>query len=136
VLWVRDDLHISKVADVAEEDRTYLPVLAFFVPQDYALDGNAFTVTLSDSLIQLFGTQRVLSVYDASTGITYILPASNRDLFVRMEHTAQAERAARTDRTTHADAIPFVPKSTASTVAGTEEEPLGLGDADSILRLF
>lgn len=38
-LWVRDDL---SVATTAEEGRTYLPVLAFFVPQDYVLEGSSF----------------------------------------------------------------------------------------------
>lgn len=72
-LWVRDDL---SVATTAEEGRTYLPVLAFFVPQDYVLEGSSFTVTLSDSLTELFGTNDIVSVYDARRGITYILPAT------------------------------------------------------------
>lgn len=138
VLWVRDDLQICKGTDAAEKDHTYLPALAFFVPQDYALDGSTFTVTLSDSLTQLFGTQDILSVHDASTGITYILPASIKDLFARTEHTARAERA------TRADVISFVPESTASVASDfaarpardAKEEPLGYGDADSILDIF
>ena len=81
VMWVRDDLQI--VSDVADEVRTYLPVLAFHVPQDYALAEDVFAVTLSDSLSELFGTHEIISVYDAATGITYILPASLRDLFVK-----------------------------------------------------
>ena len=34
VLWVRDDL---SVVTEAAEGRTYLPVLAFFVPQEYSV---------------------------------------------------------------------------------------------------
>ena len=87
VMWVRDDLQID--SDVADEGRTYLPVLAFYVPQDYALAEDVFTVTLSDSLSELFETHEIISVYDAATDITYILPASLRDLFVK----AQREEA-------------------------------------------
>ncbi|MDO4797646.1 MAG: hypothetical protein Q4A01_06470 [Coriobacteriales bacterium] len=86
VLWVRDDLHIDK--DIADKGHTYLPVLAFFVPQDYALADDAVTVTLSDSLTSLFGTQETISVYDASTGITYIMPASLKDLFAQAASTS------------------------------------------------
>lgn len=83
VLWVRDDLQIDR--DTADDGRSYLPVLAFFVPQGYALEQDTFTVTLSDSLTELFGTQEIISVFDASTGITYILPASLKDLFVNSQ---------------------------------------------------
>ena len=67
----------------AEQDRTYLPVLAFFVPDDYALEGSSLTVVLSDELTALFDAEEVISVYSEETGITYILPASLKSLFVR-----------------------------------------------------
>jgi hypothetical protein len=86
-MWVREDLQID--SDVANEGQTYLPVLAFYVPQDYALAEDVFTVTLSDSLSELFETHEIISVYDAATDITYILPGSLRDLFVK----AQREEA-------------------------------------------
>ncbi|MDO4798669.1 MAG: hypothetical protein Q4A01_11705 [Coriobacteriales bacterium] len=88
VLWVRDDL---SVVTMAEEGRTYLPALVFFVPQEYAVEAGTFTVTLSDSLAELFGTNEVVSVFDEATGITYILPASLRDLFVRARVEAAAD---------------------------------------------
>ena len=81
VIWVRDDLQID--ADEADEGHTYLPALAFFVPQGYALETNTFTVTLSDSISQLFGTNEIVSVYNESSGITYIIPASLIDLFAQ-----------------------------------------------------
>lgn len=84
VMWVRNDFQID--SDMADEGQTYLPVLAFFVPQGYALAEDGFTVTLSDSLSKLFGTYEIISVYDAATGITYILPASLRDLFAKAQH--------------------------------------------------
>ena len=62
VIWVRDDLQID--ADEADEGHIYLPALAFFVPQGYALETNTFTVTLSDSISQLFGTNEIVSVYN------------------------------------------------------------------------
>ena len=64
VLWVSDDLELSTQA---EEGSTYLPALAFFVPQDYALAGDNVTVTLSESLTKLFAGKEVISVYDAET---------------------------------------------------------------------
>ena len=62
---------------------TYLPVLAFFVPDDYELQGSSYEATLSEELTALFGTDEVISVYSEQTGITYILPASLKGLFVR-----------------------------------------------------
>lgn len=88
VLWVRDDLQVENKA-TAQDGRTYLPVLAFFVPQEYSLAEDVYAVTLSDSLAELFGSQEIISVYDASTGITYILPASLKDLFARASRAEQ-----------------------------------------------
>lgn len=84
VLWISDSLEL---ATEAQEGSTYLPALAFFVPQDYALSGGDFTVRLSESLTKLFGGKEIISVYDASTGITYILPASLRSFFVGGQQT-------------------------------------------------
>ena len=81
VVWMRDDL--QKDTDTADEGHTYLPALAFVVPEGYALESNTATVTLSDSLTALFDTQEIISVYEASTGITYIIPASLKDLFAQ-----------------------------------------------------
>lgn len=88
VLWVRDDLQVENKA-MAQDGRTYLPVLAFFVPQEYSLAEDVYAVTLSDSFAELFGSQEIISVYDASTGITYILPASLKDLFARASRAEQ-----------------------------------------------
>ena len=78
VLWIADNL---ERATEAYEGRSYLPVLVFFLPEGYAIDGSEFTVTLSDSLTKLFGGNEVVSVYDSGSGITYILPASLRGFF-------------------------------------------------------
>ena len=130
VIWVRDDMHIDK--HEAAEGHTYLPVLAFFVPQEYVLDGGAFTVTLSESLAQLFGTQEILSVYDASTGITYILPASLKNLFVRTAH----ETAAAAPKAANADvALANMPLDSAS-LRQYDEPLLGLGDGESPIDIF
>ena len=84
VLWMGDDLNL---ATEAVEGRGYLPVLVFFVPQDCTVEGGTFTVTMSDSLTKLFGNEDAISVYDSNNGVTYILPASLRDLFA----TARAQ---------------------------------------------
>ena len=87
VLWVSDDLAL---ATEAQEGRTYLHVLAFYVPQDLALSGDAATVELSESLTAIFGGAEIVSVYNDATGITYILPASLRNLFTANQGTAEA----------------------------------------------
>lgn len=87
VLWVSDDLQV--VSGEVLEDCSYVPVLAFYVPQEYALEGDTFAVTLSDELSELFGTDEIVSVYDSRTGITYILPASLVGLFARADNVVQ-----------------------------------------------
>ena len=98
VLWVRDDLSL---ATEAEEGRDYLPVIAFFVPQDKTVDGGSYVVTLSESLTKLFGGNDIISIYDSSTDVTYILPARLRDLFV---HARQEENATPTPQPSPAPA--------------------------------
>lgn len=78
VLWVDTNLQLTTVAT---EGSACLPALAFFVPEGLSVDGASFTVTLSDALTKLFGDEDAISVFDADTGITYILPASIRDFF-------------------------------------------------------
>lgn len=91
VIWISDEY---QVATEAVEGRSYLPVLAFFVPGDYSLEGATFTVTLSQQLAALFGTDEAVSVYVPETGITYILPASLRHFFAPQARTAQRASAA------------------------------------------
>ena len=91
VLWVRDDLALSTQA---ERDRTYLPVVAFFVPDGLGISGDAYTIELSDTLGDLFGTDDVVSVFNPETGVTYILPASLRDLFAPSRKSAATAPAA------------------------------------------
>lgn len=88
VLWIDDDLQL---ATEATEGHTYLPALAFFVPQDYAVEGDSFTVTLSDSLSKLFGDGNAIAVFDARTGITYIMPVSLKDFIVPEATVAEQE---------------------------------------------
>lgn len=91
VMWVGSNMEL---AITAEEGQTYLPALAFYLPDGYAVaeSTDGYTVELSDSLTQLFGGQEIISVYDASTGITYIIPASLRGLFAR-GNTNEEEQA-------------------------------------------
>ena len=88
VLWVSDDFQL---AGEAEEGKTYLPALAFYVADGYALDADPCTVRLSDSLTKLFGGVEIVSVYNAATGITYILPASIKGLFASQGNAAVHE---------------------------------------------
>ncbi len=90
VLWVADNLEL---ATDAQEGRSYLPALVFYLPQGYSIDGSEFKVTLSDSLTELFGGSEVISVYDAQTGITYILPASLRGFFVNAQQNTSENQS-------------------------------------------
>lgn len=82
VLWVDNEHNICVNA---VEGNTYLPVLMYSVPDEYEIEGATYTITLSDDLTELFGTEEVISYYNVSTGTTYILPASLRDLFAGRE---------------------------------------------------
>ena len=90
VLWLNSNL---QVVTQAEEGASYLPVLSFYFPQGIAVEGDGFTVTLSESLTELFGGNEIISIYDASTGITFILPASLRGFFAQNVASSQAADA-------------------------------------------
>ena len=115
VMWVGDDMQLSTSA---EEGRSYLPALAFFVPEGLALDGGTISVALSDSLAELFGTQDIISVYDAATGVTFILPASLRNFFAR---ASQAQTAA-TDESLATETVASPASDNAALVAAPEDE--------------
>ncbi len=78
VLWIDSDLQL---ATEAVKGKTYVPALAFFVPDAYKVKGTSFKITISDELHKLFDGKDVVSVYNESKGITYILPAKLRDYF-------------------------------------------------------
>ena len=127
VIWVRDDLHMGD--ETAQEGHTYLPVLTFFVPREYTLAENTVTVTLSDSLSQLFGTQEIISVYDAGKGITYIIPATFKDLF------APARRAEQ-DTAASADAPTNMSADDPDDDYDFDSEIIGYGGGDTIAEIF
>ena len=59
-------------------DGPYYPVIVFFVPAEYSVRGSdgkpgSFLLRLDDSVLALFGTDSVFSIFDADRGITYIL---------------------------------------------------------------
>lgn len=140
VLWVGDNMQLSTFA---EEGRSYLPALAFFVPEGLALDGDTITVALSDSLAGLFGTQDIISVYDAGSGITFILPASLRNYFSRASQpqTATNEQAA-VAATAEApasndDATPTAPVAEADEDDEiNDDDTAGMGDPDRLVDIF
>ena len=133
VLWVRDDLQIDQ--NEADDGHTYLPVLAFFVPQEYSLGASSFTVTLSDSLTALFGTQDTITVYDASTGITYIMPASLRDLFVRAKSTAAPAEDEAVVAEAGAQNGPNTPSSPEVRPAPAEQEYLHASGGETLVEI-
>ena len=135
VLWVRDDLQMDN--DEADEGHTYLPVLAFFVPQGYALAEDVATVVLSDSLTELFGTHEIISVYNEATGITYIIPASLRGLFESAkiaEEPAQAESTvapAQAQNTNAQNEVQFDLQDQPT----TSKEAFGFGEGQSLVEM-
>ena len=133
VLWVRDDLQIDQ--NKADDGHSYLPVLVFFVPQEYSLGASSFTVTLSDSLTALFGTQDTITVYDASTGITYIMPASLRDLFVRAKSTAAPAEDEAVVAEAGAQNGPNTPSSPDAQPAPAEQEYLFASGGETLVEV-
>ncbi len=71
VVWLNDK---QQVATKAVEGEKYIPTLAFYVPSGYMLSGKAFGVEVSDVLAGLMGSSSLTSVYEASSGITFIIP--------------------------------------------------------------
>ena len=85
VIWIGEDLK-SKTGIAGEG--SYLPVLAYVVPDEYTIrstdaNGRGYKVTLSEDLLKLFGEDKIISIYENKTGITYILPAKLKDLYAQ-----------------------------------------------------
>ena len=85
VIWIGEDLK-SKTGIAGEG--SYLPVLAYVVPDEYTIrstDANrrGYNVTLSEDLLELFGEEKIISIYENKTGITFILPAKLKDLYAQ-----------------------------------------------------
>ncbi len=134
VLWVRDDLSL---ATKAEEGRSYLPALAFYVPEGYAIEGDAYQVSLSDSLTELFGGNEIVSVYNAATAVTYILPASIRDFFGAVrggEAEKRSDEAAESSPVAAGPSADVSPATAGTSDESTPEEEQGLGGDDGDAR--
>ena len=72
VIWIGEDLKPD--AGLAGKG-SYLPVLAFVVPDNYTVksdsaDGKGYTITLSEDLLKLFGESEIISIYEMKSGIT------------------------------------------------------------------
>ncbi len=87
VLWTdADGIPVSGIAG----EGPYFPVLVFFVPAEYAVRGSngkigSFQLTVDPSVLALFGTDNLFSVYDADRGITYILNGKTNAAVVQRE---------------------------------------------------
>lgn len=132
VLWIGDDLQL---ATEAIEGRTYLPAIAFFVPQEYTVAGDSFTIRFSDSLSKLFGDENAVSVFDSRTGITYILPFSLRDYFIP---AATADSVETEQGESESEPAVTQSESAAAPAAASDEEDsvIGLGDGDSVIDIY
>ncbi len=122
VLWVDPSLQLTTQAN---EERSCLPVLAFFLPEGVAVqdadDAGGFTVTLADDLVELFGSQNIIAIHDEATGITYILPASIRGFLASADGTARPDGTADADRRAGQDPAASPVHPTEIAVAGTTQ---------------
>ena len=85
VIWIGEDL---KPDTGLAGKGSYLPVLAYIVPEQYTVrnndeTGRGYKITLSEDLLKLFGENKIISIYESKTGITYILPAKLKDLYAQ-----------------------------------------------------
>ncbi len=85
VIWIGEDL---KPDTGLAGKGSYLPVLAYIVPEQYTVrsndaTGRGYKITLSEDLLKLFGENKIISIYENKTGITYILPAKLKDLYAQ-----------------------------------------------------
>ena len=92
VLWIDDQVQF---VTQAYDGRLYFPVLAFFIPSEYNLADTDFEVKLSKELVKLFPIDDIISVYNAETGIMYILPAKFRNLFTSSSGSQSEENHSR-----------------------------------------
>ena len=91
VVWLTSD---GKVATVAKAGETYYPTLAFYIAPKYRLASGTLIVSISDSLTRLLGDKNLVSVFDSSTGLTYILPPAASEL-PTVTNTINKERTTR-----------------------------------------
>ena len=110
VLWVssygqvisgaaNDSQAISNTAVLGQK---YLPVIAYVVPENYTIadtDGSAGTYMLkfTKEVTKLFGDSPAITIYDNNTGITYLLPASLKNLFAAKAKDSSAAGSYCTD---------------------------------------
>ena len=85
VIWSGEDL---KPDTGLAGKGSYLPVLAYVVPDEYTVkssdvSGRGYKITLSEDLLKLFRENKIISVYESKSGITFILPAKLKDLFAK-----------------------------------------------------
>ena len=85
VIWIGENL---KPDTGLAGKGSYLPVLAYVVPEQYTIrsndaTGRGYKITLSEDLLKLFGEEKIISIYENKTGITFILPAKLKDLYAQ-----------------------------------------------------
>lgn len=124
VIWIGEDLKPD--AGLAGKG-SYLPVLAFVVPDNYTVksdsaDGKGYTITLSEDLLKLFGESEIISIYEMKSGITYILPAGLKDLFAEKKKTVNPKDEAGNEIIPSDQVAPYAEDENAEEEAEEEEE--------------
>ena len=128
VIWIGENL---KPDTGLAGKGSYLPVLAYVVPEQYTISSNdatgrGYKITLSEDLLKLFGEEKIISIYENKTGITFILPAKLKDLYAQKGTVKNPTDAAGGEIVPDDQIAPFEddePEEETEEEAEEEEEP-------------
>lgn len=128
VIWIGENL---KPDTGLAGKGSYLPVLAYVVPEQYTIrsndaTGRGYKITLSEDLLKLFGEEKIISIYENKTGITFILPAKLKDLYAQKGTVKNPTDAAGGEIVPDDQIAPFEddePEEETEEEAEEEEEP-------------
>ena len=125
VIWIGEDL---KPDTGLAGKGSYLPVLAYVVPDEYTIRNDdardrGYKITLSEDLLKLFGEEKIISVYENKTRITYIIPAKLKDLFAQKGTVKNPTDAGGNEYVSEDQVAPFKDDAEEEPVQEQEKEP-------------
>ena len=125
VIWIGEDL---KPDTGLAGKGSYLPVLAYVVPEEYTIRNDdardrGYKITLSEDLLKLFGEEKIISVYENKTRITYIIPAKLKDLFAQKGTVKNPTDAGGNEYVSEDQVAPFKDDAEEEPAQEQEKEP-------------
>lgn len=125
VIWIGEDL---KPDTGLAGKGSYLPVLAYVVPDEYTIRNDdardrGYKITLSEDLLKLFGEEKIISVYENKTRITYIIPAKLKDLFAQKGTVKNPTDAGGNEYVSEDQVAPFKDDAEEEPAQEQEKEP-------------